>query len=643
VAVRLASVAALVLAVACEHADSGVARGQAATDSAAASPAVTASPAAAAAAAAIWLARARAQPEIASWLYLRAAGETPDSAARRALYTRVRLPLARERVPWVEAATRERFGDTLGALRAYSALPAPVTVFRIRAALAPNALDSVRTALLAFIASTPGNDAAREGTSLFDRLFPDPTPAEQLTIARAAAQARMWSRARAGFSASSDSGLSAQDRLSFATVLARTGADARAAAEYAMVKSPAALAAAAQYQGALALLDAGDGGAARTALRTLGSTASDTSAAAALALLADLQTDDRDDAGSRATLLDLVKRFPATRFASPARFDAALIALILADPAAAAREFAALATADPDYALSAGYWLGRAHLAAGDGAAADAAWRAVLLRDSTSYYASLAAARLGTKSMSAPSSAPAAFPRVASVDSALRRVLLLRRFGMSPEAQMENDRLYREAAADSGARLLATAAAFSGTDQAARAIALGRTALVRFGSTPNVLRLLYPVAARDTIVAESRRAGLDPALVAALIRQESSFNPRATSPAGARGLMQVMPAVGQSIAPAAGITSWNPALLYDPGINIEIGIRHLAPLLRSQPDVARSLAAYNAGGSRVTRWSAKRGADDPEIFTERIPFPETRDYVKSVLRNREFYRALYAW
>jgi soluble lytic murein transglycosylase len=245
--------------------------------------------------------------------------------------------------------------------------------------------------------------------------------------------------------------------------------------------------------------------------------------------------------------------------------------------------------------------------------------------------------------MSVPSSAPAAFPRVASVDSALRRVLLLRRFGMSPEAQMENDRLYREAAADSGARLLATAVAFSGTDQAARAIALGRTALVRFGSTPNVLRLLYPVAARDTIVAESRRAGLDPALVAALIRQESSFNPRATSPAGARGLMQVMPAVGQSIAPAAGISSWNPALLYDPGINIEIGIRHLGPLLRSQPDVARSLAAYNAGGSRVTRWSAKRGADDPEIFTERIPFPETRDYVKSVLRNREFYRALYAW
>jgi soluble lytic murein transglycosylase len=107
--------------------------------------------------------------------------------------------------------------------------------------------------------------------------------------------------------------------------------------------------------------------------------------------------------------------------------------------------------------------------------------------------------------------------------------------------------------------------------------------------------------------------------------------------------MQVMPAVGKSIAPSAGITSWDPALLYDPGVNIEIGIRHLAPLLKRQPNVARSLAAYNAGGSRVARWATKRGADDPEIFTERIPFSETRDYVKSVLRNREFYQVLYAW
>jgi soluble lytic murein transglycosylase len=318
-----------------------------------------------------------------------------------------------------------------------------------------------------------------------------------------------------------------------------------------------------------------------------------------------------------------------------------MVAVILGQASSAGREFAELAKSSSGDASGAEYWLGRTRDAAGDSAGARVAWRAVIKRDSTSYYASLAAARLGVQSMHS-SQATAGFPRVASVDSALLRVSLLRRFGMSSEAQMENNQLYQDARADS-TRLLATAAAFSGTDQAARAIALGRDALSRVGSTPDVWRLIYPVAARDTIVAEARRAGLDPALVAGLIRQESNFNPGAISAAGARGLMQVMPAVGKSIAPAAGITSWNPSLLYDPGINIEIGVRHLAPLLKSQPNIARSLAAYNAGGSRVARWSTKRGADDPEIFTERIPFSETRDYVKSVLRNREFYRVLYAW
>ena len=613
------------LAVACEPADSRVARGQTTTDTTATA----------------WLARAHARPEIASWLYLRAAGQTADSAARNALYTRVQLPLAKERIPWVEAQALEHFGDTLGALKAYSALPAPVTVFRLRASIGTAARDSVRTALLAFITSSSSGDAIREAATLFDKLFTDPTSSEQLVIARSAARIGQWSRARAGFEANAQSVLGAADRFSFATSLARTGAADRAANVYATVASPLSLASAARYQGALALLNAGDGADARAALRRLGGASSDTSAAAALALFADLQSDDNDDAESRQTLLTLVRRFPSTRFAAPARFDAAIVALILGKTSAAEHEFAALVSSSPSEAIGAGYWLGRARQTAGNRSGARRAWRDVLRRDSTSYYASLAAARLGVESMHS-SSASAGFPRVASVDSALLRVSLLRQLGMSPEAHMENDRLYKQATTDR-TRLLATAAAFSATDQAARAIALGRDALARFGSTPDVWRLIYPLAARDTIVSESRKAGMDPALVAGLIRQESGFNPRATSPAGARGLMQVMPAVGQSVAPAAGITSWNPWLLYDPGINIEIGIRHLAPLLRSQPNLPRSLAAYNAGASRVSRWSTKRGADDPEIFTERIPYSETRDYVKSVLRNREFYRVLYAW
>ena len=66
-------------------------------------------------------------------------------------------------------------------------------------------------------------------------------------------------------------------------------------------------------------------------------------------------------------------------------------------------------------------------------------------------------------------------------------------------------------------------------------------------------------------------------------------------------------------------------------------------LIRKYPDVVKALSAYNAGESRVEKWSTKTGANDPEVFTERIPFVETRDYVRTILRNRAYYQALYPW
>ncbi len=107
--------------------------------------------------------------------------------------------------------------------------------------------------------------------------------------------------------------------------------------------------------------------------------------------------------------------------------------------------------------------------------------------------------------------------------------------------------------------------------------------------------------------------------------------------------MQLMPAVADEIASRQGIRSWSTNNLFDPDVNIRFGVSHIAPLLKKYDEVERVLAAYNAGDSRVARWSEKRGADDPEIFTERIPFDETRWYVRNIVQAREFYRALYAW
>jgi soluble lytic murein transglycosylase len=101
--------------------------------------------------------------------------------------------------------------------------------------------------------------------------------------------------------------------------------------------------------------------------------------------------------------------------------------------------------------------------------------------------------------------------------------------------------------------------------------------------------------------------------------------------------------VGRSLASAKGISPWNPDILYEPATNIRLGTAHLGALVRKYPEVVKQLVAYNAGESRVEKWSTKAGAGDPEVFTERIPFVETRDYVRTILRNRAYYEALYPW
>jgi soluble lytic murein transglycosylase len=153
--------------------------------------------------------------------------------------------------------------------------------------------------------------------------------------------------------------------------------------------------------------------------------------------------------------------------------------------------------------------------------------------------------------------------------------------------------------------------------------------------------LIYPLIHEDALQAEAAEQRLDPSFVAAVIRQESNFNPGATSPAGARGLAQVMPELGERLARELNYPVWDPVLLYQPDVSIQLGAFHLRELLGVYDQRAHILAAYNAGRSRVERWSKRIGVDDPEVFAERISFVETRDYVRIIQRNEEIYRALY--
>lgn len=154
--------------------------------------------------------------------------------------------------------------------------------------------------------------------------------------------------------------------------------------------------------------------------------------------------------------------------------------------------------------------------------------------------------------------------------------------------------------------------------------------------------LLFPQPYWNDLVADSQRNGLDPYLVASLIRQESEFNAGAVSPANAYGLMQLLPSVGKAAAKKNGIKGFDARQLLNPSVNLLLGTTNLRQVLdRFGGQVEYALAAYNAGDTPIRRWLATNDYKDVAEYVESIPYTETREYVQAIMRNREIYRVLY--
>ncbi|MEP7001560.1 MAG: lytic transglycosylase domain-containing protein, partial [bacterium] len=450
-------------------------------------------------------------------------------------------------------------------------------------------------------------------------------------------------RAIVGFArAETGSPLSPADRMTYAAALARAGKSADAMRTYATISDDAALGALAGYQRARLLAQSGDGAAGRAALKTIIEKHSTVrgAAAPALLLLADLQVDDGDLAGASRSLRELVTHFPSASQAPLARFRSGLIDWSTS-PSSAAVAFDSLAALHPsdEEAIAARYWAGRAYEKANKKNEAESRWQAIIRASPLSYYAMRAAERLHASAWTPPAGSDTA-AHVASVDSAVRRINALRTLGMDVEMRFETDALAARAERTQ-VDAPAVAQALYEIGEPARGLRIALAAIDRGNASRSLYRAAYPVLHTDALVDDAKKNGLDPALVAGLIRQESSWNPRAVSPANARGLMQLLPSVGASIAASHKFPLWNNALLLEPDVSIELGTAHLSSSLRRDTPPERALAAYNAGGSRVARWVKRPGAEDPELFTEWIPFTETRDYVRVVLRNAEVYRILY--
>lgn len=322
-----------------------------------------------------------------------------------------------------------------------------------------------------------------------------------------------------------------------------------------------------------------------------------------------------------------------------ARFHAGWIALVfLKQPQAAIPEFeqmAKLATL-PDSITQANYWLGRARLAAGDASGATAAFKTAAQFGKT-YYGILARTEIGL-----PDVQLRGLPEWRSGEAAfesrdlVRGVRLLAANGKTEQARA----LLRSFVFElkGGADMLLAARLAQQVGAHDLAISIADTA-DRRGSPLDLFN--FP---KDGLPAD-KLASVDHAAVYAVARQESRFRADAISTAGARGLMQLMPATAKETAGKVGIEYSSSRLTSDPAYNALLGSTYLAAqLARFDGSLVLAAAAYNAGGGNAAKWITAYGDPraanvDPVVWVELIPFEETRTYVKRVLGNYAVYQA----
>ncbi len=277
------------------------------------------------------------------------------------------------------------------------------------------------------------------------------------------------------------------------------------------------------------------------------------------------------------------------------------------------------------------YWKARALAASGFKKASDRLMQSLAAR--STYYGFLAADRLQQRYSICPQTSGLVLPVMNRLldEPALQRALALERAGQWHYARLELNALIRTLDAQQRKQL-----GLILSDQRWHAPAIRLLA-----DHPRLYRQRFPLEHQAQIRAAARKDRLPEPLILALIRAESAFSPRARSSAGARGLMQIMPAVGRKLARQFGIQPWHTALLDKPEINIPMGSRHLHHYLhRFAGHPIPALAAYNAGPDRVSRWlDLPQAVSDTLIWLELLPYGETRQYVRKLLA----YRVIYQW
>ncbi len=375
----------------------------------------------------------------------------------------------------------------------------------------------------------------------------------------------------------------------------------------------------------------------------------------ALDALATYYVLQNDDAAAARVFTEIFDRFPGSERADRAGWKAGWYAYRQNNYAETIRIFERAAAEMPRSTTRAAwlYWAGRAHAETGNRPVFQQRHRLVLDDYAHSYYGRQSARLLNAKapafdvaraadrrsSRSTEETARDAFPNGLVIHRLLR-------------AGLYDDAMGEMQAADKAwgsTPALQATIAWTTREQGdlLRASVLMKRAypqyLAREGASlpDDVLRVTYPVNYWPIIKKHAAANRLDPYLIAALIAQESGYDPAARSGADAWGLMQVVPATGRAWARKLGIRGFTTRSLTDPEINIRIGTAYFADQVARLGSVHAALAGYNAGPTRARRWSAEKPGLERDEWIDDIPFPETQFYVKRILGTAEDYRALY--
>jgi soluble lytic murein transglycosylase len=582
-------------------------------------------------------ARAAGLPSIDAWLRLRLARVTRDTAAAFRLLADLPAPAGRE-AGAARAQALLAAGDSAAALEALAQAGRSLDVARLALALGDSG--RARDALYGLMARAPESDdgGAAVGVALAS-LRPRSAP-ERVALARAMKSHGAAADAKLEVERALRQGDSSASTLVLAGELFATNGRYREAerAYRAATRDPT-LGSLAIYRRARVLVRLGDAGAQEALSGFAQSYPADTAAPTALYMLGDMLVDRGDWNGAGRWFSELIARYPADLRASLARFRLAAQALREGLSDSAAGLFQGEIDAGAPQRLSARFWSGKLERLGGDSVAARAAWLALAREDSIGYYGLRARRELGLpplKIAAATQPAPAA-----SVATALGRIDTLLLAGLDTAAQAEVRAVLGRAPQLDLDGLLAWSGGLAARGFGPASVRLGWQAALKAPNDPRVLRAIFPWPNRRAVEAEAAEFGVDPFLLVAIVRQESVFDAQALSPAGARGLAQLLPGTAALTARGLDVTFY-PEWITVPDLNLHLGAAHLQELLqRFDGRVEVAAAAYNAGGAAVARWLTRPGASDPDEFVELIPFQETRGYVRAVLRNRELYHALY--